>query len=439
MKIRMIAMVLACGSTMTGQVSSYLGPGILTRGAGDIGTRAGQDVNLRFFVNASGIYDNGIQPYSVDGKGQLVTVNGLWGTEVALGAYGVHNFRHARLGLDYKGSYRHYTENSFYDGTDHSLALGYTYQKSRRLIFDLRQTAGSVSQGTSFVGGLPTVPDSVVTPSSLLFDNRANYLQSTLDVNYVQSARNTFSFGGQGFGIWRKATGLIGVEGYDLHGTARHRLSQRTTIGGSYSHTHYDFPKAFGESDINSYSATFATQFGRSWILSVKAGVFQAEVQGLQRVAVDPAIAALLGVSSTVETFYRKSTFPEWGVSLGRRFHRADLSFHYERGVSPGNGVYLTSRQENGGAAFSYTATRKFSFSVSGGYSHLDGIGQNLQPYSQLNGGAGATYAITNPIHMFIQYDARHQEIVDAVYRRTSYRATVGISFSPGDIPLAFH
>ena len=76
---------------------------------------------------------------------------------------------------------------------------------------------------------------------------------------------------------------------------------------------------------------------------------------------------------------------------------------------------------------------------MSGGYSHLDGIGQNLQPYSQLNGGAGATYAITNPIHMFIQYDARHQEIVDAVYRRTSYRATVGISFSPGDIPLAFH
>jgi hypothetical protein len=25
------------------------------------------------------------------------------------------------------------------------------------------------------------------------------------------------------------------------------------------------------------------------------------------------------------------------------------------------------------------------------------------------------------------------------VYRRTSYRATIGISFSPGDVPLAFH
>ena len=50
----MIAMVLACCSTMTAQISNYLGPGILSRGAGDIGTRAGQDVDLRFFINANG-------------------------------------------------------------------------------------------------------------------------------------------------------------------------------------------------------------------------------------------------------------------------------------------------------------------------------------------------------------------------------------------------
>lgn len=164
MKTRMMAMVLACCSTMTGQISNYLGPGILTRGAGDIGTRAGQDVDLRFFVSATGIYDNGLQPFSVDSTGQLATVNGLWGTEVALGAYGVHNFRHARLGLDYKGTYRHYTEQSSYDGSDHQLALGYSYQKSRRLVFDLRQLAGSVSQGANYIGVLTSVPDSVVTP-----------------------------------------------------------------------------------------------------------------------------------------------------------------------------------------------------------------------------------------------------------------------------------
>jgi len=440
LRIRTIATILVmyC-STMAAQFTNYLGPGILTRGAGDIGTRAGQDVDLRFFVNAAGIYDNGLQPYGVDATGKLPVINGLWGTEVSIGAYGVHKFRHAKLGLDYKGTYRHYTKNSFYDGTDQTLTLGYTYQKSRRLVFDTRQIAGSVSQGTSFGGSLPTVTDALVTPSSLLFDNRANYLQSSLDVNYLKSDRTVFTFGGEGFGIWRKASGLIGMEGYDLHGSIRHRLSQRTTIGATYQHAHYDYPKAFGESDIDTYTGTYATQLGRYWTFSAKAGLYKAEVIGLQQVAVDPVIAALLGVTTTVRTFYQKSLFPTWDFELHRRFQRAALSFGYSHGVSAGNGVYLTSREEVASTSFSYAATKKWSLSMNAGYTQLKGIAQNLQTFSQFGGGGGATYTVSGPIHLIARYDARHQEIVDGVFKGTSYRASVGISFSPGDIPLAFH
>jgi hypothetical protein len=438
LKTRMIAIVLACCSTMTAQISEYLGPGILSRGAGDIGTRSGQDVSLRFFVNASGIYDSGIQPFSVDGTGHLANVGGLYGTEVSVGAYGVHKFSHGRLGLDYRGSYRHYTTNSFFDGTDHTLALGYTYQKSRRLVFDTRQTAGTVSQGTSFAS-IPGLTDSVVTPSSLLFDNRVDYLQSTLDVNYRLSERTTLTFGGDGFGVWRKATGLIGMQGYNLRGTIQHRLSKRTTLGANYLHTHFDFPKAFGESDINSYTGTFATKLGQYWTINVGGGAYTVEVQGLQRVAVDPAIAALLGVSTTVQTFYRKSIFPQWNANLSRQFRRASLSFQYQTGASGGNGVYLTSRTESATANFSYTAARKWSLSANGGHSRMDGIGQNLPTYAQFTGGAGITYTVTHPIQIFAKYDARHQEVVSGAYLQTSYRATIGISFSPADIPLAFH
>jgi hypothetical protein len=438
-KIRVIAIILACCSALTAQISDYLGPGILSRGAGDIGTRAGQDVSLRLFVSASGIYDTGLQPYSVDGTGHLVTVGGLYGTEVSVGAYGTHNFHHARLGLDYQGAYRHYSEKSFYDGSDHTLALGYSYQKSRRLIFDMRQAAGTVSQGTNFAGVLPTISDAIVTPASLLFDNRVNYIQSSLDVNYLLSAHTTATFGGDGFGIWRKAQGLVGMHGYMLHGAIQHRVTQRTTVGANYQHSHFDFPKAFGESDINSLTATFATQFGQYWTFTADGGAYLAEVQGLQRVAVSPEISALLGVSSRIETFYQKSVFPQWGAELKRQFHRAFLSVGYQSGVSGGNGVYLTSRQDSAIAGFSYTAARKWSLSATGGYARLQGIGQDLQPYSQFTGGGGITYSITRPIQAFARYDARHQEIVQGVYLQDSYRATIGVSFSPADIPLAFH
>ena len=437
--MRLVAIVLACCATMTAQISDYLGPGVLSRGAGDIGTRSGQDVDLRYFIRATGIYDTGLQPFSVDGKGQLVNPGALYGTEIGFGAYGVHKWRHSRLGLDYSGAYRHYSTNSFFDGTDQTLALGYTYQKSRRLILDVRQTAGTVSIGTPFGGILPTVTGSLVTPASILFDNRMNYLQSTMEATYLLSAHTTVTLGGDWFGVWRKATGLIGTQGYMLRGAIRHRLTRRTTVGAQYVHTHFDFPKAYGQSDMNSFAGTFATQLGRYWTVTLSAGAYIVEVEGLQQVAVNPEIAALLGTSSTLTTMYQKSILPQWSASLGRKFHRANLSFNYANSPTPGNGVYLTSRETSAGMYLSYTADRKWSFSTGGGYSHLEGIGQGLPPYSQISGSAGASYTLARPIQAFVQYDARHQEIVNGVYRQNSYRATIGLSFSPGDVPLSFH
>jgi len=69
----------------------------------------------------------------------------------------------------------------------------------------------------------------------------------------------------------------------------------------------------------------------------------------------------------------------------------------------------------------------------------MQGIGQNLQPYSQISGGAGFTYSINRPLHLVAKYDRRHQEIINGSFLQNSYRATIGISFSPSDIPLAFH
>jgi hypothetical protein len=163
------------------------------------------------------------------------------------------------------------------------------------------------------------------------------------------------------------------------------------------------------------------------------------EVQGLQQVAVSPEIAALLGVSMTQQTFYQKSIFPQWDGSLTRQFHRASLSFDYANGATPGNGVYLTSRQTTATANFSYTASRKWSLSASGGYARLEGIGQGLQPFSQVTGSAGASYSITRPIQACVRYDARHQEIINGFYLQDSFRATIGLSFSPSDVPLSFH
>ena len=153
--------------------------------------------------------------------------------------------------------------------------------------------------------------------------------------------------------------------------------------------------------------------------------------------ALDPTIAALFGVPTVVQTFYRNQWFPSASGNLSRRFHRSTLTFAYDRYISPGNGVYLTSRSENASANYSYTGIRKVSLSLMGGESSLASIGQGLVGYRQAVGGAGFTYALTRAFHLTSRYDLRHQDINFGGYRPTSYRVTLGLAFSPGNVPLS--
>lgn len=422
------------------QVGSYLGPGILTRGAGDIGDKSGQQVDLRFFVNLEGVYDNGIQPFAVDSKGNLIQVNGLYGEQLDLGAYGTHRWKTGVLGLNYTGDFYNYNNNSSYDGSSHNLTLGYTYQKSRRLSFDFRELAGTTNLGygsPGYYGNTTIGTDLVNTPTSILFDNRMYYLQSTMDANFIVTNRTIFTVGGDGFLVRRSAVGLAGAQGYNLRGTIQHRLTKTRTIGATYQHMHMDFPPAFGQSDVNLAEGIFALEIGKHGSLTLHAGAFQAEVQGVQQIALNPVIAALLGTSTGQQAFYKENIYPSGTGLFTYRFHTSALSFGGGQTVTPGNGLYLTSRETDATGYYSYTGIHQWNFGVSGGYSALAGIGQTLQPYSSFIGGAGFTYNLTRAIHLVGRYDSRHQQITYAGLRAYGSRATFGFSFSPGDVPLS--
>ncbi len=108
-KLASLVCAVTLASAASAQLSGYLGPGILTGGADTIGTRAGEQVDLRFYASLTGIYDNGIQPVSVDSKGNLIQVGGLYGVrQLGFGAYGVHSWRVSQLGLNYSGDFSHY-------------------------------------------------------------------------------------------------------------------------------------------------------------------------------------------------------------------------------------------------------------------------------------------------------------------------------------------
>jgi hypothetical protein len=434
---------LACAFASTaiaqGPVGGYLGPGVMSRGAGAIGDRSGQPVSVRFFADVTGVYDNGIQPFSVNPNGSLVTVNGLYGIQLDFGAYGQRQGKQSVIGLDYTGNFYHYTNNPFFDGTTHNLALGYTYQKSRRVAFDLRALAGTTTLGYgggAFAAGeVPT--DIVNQPTSLLFDNRTYYGQGTADVNFIASARTTYTVGGDVFAVRRQASGLAGLDGWNARGSIQHRLSRQKSIGVIYQHMFYNFPPAFGQSDTDMVEGFYSTTLGRRWTFNIHAGAFRTDVQGLSVVQLNPVIAALLGQSFGVQAFNRTDIYPSGAAVLTGHYKTSSASLTYGRTVIPGNGVYLTSRQDAAGVSLSYTGIKKWNLGVSAGYYKLNSIGQGIPSYGQFTGGAGLTYGITRSIHIVARYDVRHQDISLVGLRETGSRATIGLAFSPGNVPLS--
>jgi len=437
-----MALICALSFTASGQIGSYLGPGVLSGGAGEIGTRSGAQVDLRYYFDVEGVYDTGLQPFAVNSKGDLVQVNGLHGVQADVGVYGTHRWRQAALGLDFTGNFYDYTNFSGYNNATVNLMLGYTYQQSRRLVYDMRVVGGTSSLGYGAPGFYGTTPvtatsDVVNTPTSLLFDSRVYYLQPTMDMTFIQTARTSYTIGGEGYFVRREATGLASMNGYNLHGTIQHRVTKNQTIGVNYAHIHYDFPPQFGQSDMNTAQLFFATSIGRRWTFNIGVGATQAEVQGVQQVSLSPVVAALLGVSFGQQTFYREDYYPAGRILLNGRFKTYSVGLSASQSVAPGNGVYLTSNQQTASLNFSYTGIRKWNFGLNAGYNKLSGIGQGIQDYTGFTGGVGLTYALTRALHIIARADSRYQAIDVIGYNRTGYRATLGLGFSPGNVPLS--
>jgi hypothetical protein len=74
---------------------------------------------------------------------------------------------------------------------------------------------------------------------------------------------------------------------------------------------------------------------------------------------------------------------------------------------------------------------------LGGVYNSFSSLGQTLTPYKYFSGGAGATYAVTRSLHLIAHFDSRYQDITEVnAFKKSSYRASIGVAFSPGDIPL---
>jgi hypothetical protein len=385
----------------------------------------------------SGVYDSGIVPVSVASTGGT-SFSDEYGVELNLGAYVYHTWKHTTLGLDYRGDFRHYEPVSYYDGTDQFLSLILTHKPSKHVEFTLRSQAGTYSWNVLQPSALGLIAGNYLqTPQNDLFYNPVIFLSTAGDLTYRKSARLSFNLGGEGDVVRRRSSALYGVISYSARGDMEYRATRHTTLGADYHYTHFDFNHMFGATNIHSVGLNYSLQLAKHTQLSVRAGGARVETSNLMQVAIDPAIAAIIGQTVGIQAAYHLNYTPDVSARLINSFQRSQFTVSYINGVTPGNGVYLTSRTQAGTASYHYTGVRYWNFAVDGNYSRLSTIAQSLGTFTTYGAGAGATRELGKGFHAVVRFDVLRYDIVSNRFLHTEYRTSVGFTFSPGDVPLA--
>jgi hypothetical protein len=362
------------------------------------------------------------------------------GVELAGGISGVHSWRHTRLGLDYRGTWRQYDRKTYYDGTDQSLMLGITHQLTRHTSLQLREAAGMYSRDYGLLGLPQTVPfdpSHSYVPTTDYFDNRTIYLSTQADLTIQKSARLSFDFGGDGFLVRRRSTALYGVTGTAARGDVQYRISRRTTVGAGYTFTHFDFTRVFSGTDLHGVVGSYAVRLSRSMELTGYAGVIRAETKFVQSVPIDPVVAVLLGQTTGNVIVHRIDHIPTGNGRLSRTFRNGVAYLAGGRTITPGDGLFLTSKVSTVMAGYSYTGRRRWSFNSEVNGTFARSIGNVVGNYSIYSGTLTASRQISGALHALASFSVRQYDSADFnTFHRLIYSARIGFGFSPGDVPL---
>jgi hypothetical protein len=418
--------------------AQYGGPAVLTRGQAPAAMSASQ-IDFRPFLSLSGGYDTGLNGVGVDPNGKPVNQSS-YGMEASGGVSGLHSWKFTKVGLDYRANINHYFGRSFYDGTSQSLLLGITHQVTRHILLQINNNAGLSSGSTnqlSLPQTVPFDPSTTYVPTNDFFDNRTLFFSSQASLQIQKSTRMSYSFGIDAFATRRRSSALYGVKGAGARGDLQYRLSRRSTIGAGYTYTHYSFAHIFSSTDLHSVVGSYALRVSRAAELSATVGATQYETKFIQTVPIDPAIAALIGLTSAREISYTKKWIPSTSARISYTMKRGVAYVNGGRSVTPGNGLFLTSTSTSVGAGYAYTALKRWSANAAATYNRSDSLGNFLGAYGGYQVTASLSRQIMRLTHGVLSINARKYDSPDFKnYNKWSYGVRLGLGFTPGDIPL---
>jgi hypothetical protein len=384
---------------------------------------------VNFYVFGNGVYDSRIPVLSSTGQG---IGSGSWGYQFGGGVSMVHQFSDGNLSLSYRGDYRGYSSSAYGTGTDQNLSLLYSKRLSRHWTVSLPVSAGILLYGA---GGY-VVPGggSAVSPNPLSPETR--FVQAGINLTYQQTRRLSYVFSGSYFLNNYNYSAAIGSVGVSGSGSLLYRVTGKTTVGATYSHSYYHYSRQAGTTSVDGLSLSLTHDFPDHWQGSVSAGINRADTQGV----ITEAISALLGqqiVQGYVTGPYQRTSYvPSFQGTLTRFFRHSSASISAGQGVMPGNGTYLTSRDQFVSALYNVT-THRSNVSAAYSYFHLTSI-SNVVTSSYATSSLSFSYGYTLMRHVSANasYSYLHYGGLFTLGGVNDNIFTIGLSLSTKSLPL---
>ncbi len=417
-------------------LSSYQGPGIASPGVGNIGTASGQPTDLRFYAGVSGIYDTNIQPFVTDAKGNLVRAPNLWGISFGGGAYGSHAWHRSQLSLSYAGNYVYYPDSQNYNGTNQSLTLGYTDQLSSRWVFDARVSGNTLNQTTGAVANAAT--SGGATSTTAPFDTRSSGVLGSSSITFLQTTRTSYTFGGAVSTYIYDSAYLTDYQSASANAGFTHRLSQSNSFGARYMFSYQTGSGGAFTMKTHTMGGQFSSAFARGWTLSLDLGATISQLN--ESIGLDLPVLfnnGTYGLAPFLVPVQLNGVYPSGSIDLRRQFRRALLFGNAAESVGGGNGLLTGTRNLMARGGISYTGFRKWNFGLDGSYQKYSSLGGGISRVISYGGGAGFTYELVRYTHLTGRFDLTNYDYSTTLGQRTAKRVTIGISFTPKDIPLS--
>jgi hypothetical protein len=205
----------------------------------------------------------------------------------------------------------------------------------------------------------------------------------------------------------------------------------------NYSYLHFSYPGILGSTGAHGVAGSYSIRLSRTLEFSGYAGAYRIESLFAQQTPVDPAIAALLGITTVQQIVYRINYTPQLSARLARVYRTGVFFIGGGQSVNPGNGVFVTSTAVSILSGYSYTGLRRWSFGVSGGYTTANSLGTVNGKYNDSQQGMQISREISRSVHFVASFSARQYRSPDYQnYTRNLTDVRIGIGYSPGEIPI---